>query len=314
MLLSVCVLTYDQERFISQCLDSILMQDVDFDYEIVVGDDCSSDGTAAILKEYKKKYPEKFVLVLSSKNEGISKNYQKVLSQSKGEFVALCEGDDYWIASDKLQKQVDFLEKHEEYGFVGAYSQLLFPDGTIKEDPYDYLPRPTVENRWEMYGDVFEFAKSGPVTRTVSICFRRSIIEPYLQYEGLGNDMVLQTVLAKYSWFAKYGQVMTVYRHGGVSTNRESFEKRICYNDWYVQNRLLQKKMFPNDCNWDESELLDRGDYIRLKYAISKLEWRHALEIKNSFRTDFYRNKSYSKYVKGPISCFVLSRVLKHHE
>ena len=144
MILSVGILTYNQEKFIRQCLDSVLMQEVEFDYEIVVGDDASSDGTQDVLREYAAKYPNKFVLLLGEKNEGISMNYKKVLSACKGKYSALCEGDDYWTDVHKLQEQVDFLEKHPDYGFVGTYNTLLFPDGTVKDDPYDYMK--AVEN------------------------------------------------------------------------------------------------------------------------------------------------------------------------
>ena len=115
MKLSVGILTYNQEKYIRQCLDSVLMQKVDFDYEIVVGDDASTDGTQDILRDYAKHYPGKFVLLLGEKNEGISMNYKKVLTACKGEYVALCEGDDYWTDMTKLQKQVDFLENHPDY-------------------------------------------------------------------------------------------------------------------------------------------------------------------------------------------------------
>lgn len=306
MKLSVGVLTYNHSESICQCLDSILMQDSDFDFVIVVADDGSNDGTQVILRSYAEKNPGRFILLLKRENEGISKNYKDLLMRCEGQYIALCEGDDFWTMKDKLQKQVDFMESHHEYGFVGAYSQLLFPDGEIKEDKYDYMPKPIIENGWELYGDVFEYAKLGPVTRTVSLCFRRSIIEPYIRYEGLGNDLVLQTVLAKHSWFAKYEQPMTMYRQGGVSTSRNDFEKRLFYNDWYVQNRLLQKKLFPGDCNWNENELMDRGNYIRLQQAISECDWRRALKLKCTLRTDIYKKKKFSKYLRGPMSCILL--------
>jgi glycosyltransferase involved in cell wall biosynthesis len=198
MKLSVAILTYNQEKYIRQCLDSVLMQKVGLEYEIVVGDDASSDGTQDVLQEYAAKCSGKFVLLLSERNEGISKNYKKVLSACKGEYIALCEGDDFWTDAHKLQTQVNFLEKHPGYGFVGTYNTLLFPDGTVKDDPYDYFPEPVREGDWELYGDVFEYAKYGPVTRTVSLCFRKKLIEDYIQYVGMGNDMVLQTILAKH--------------------------------------------------------------------------------------------------------------------
>lgn len=307
MFLSIGILTYNQSAYIRQCLDSVLMQEVDFDYEVVVGDDCSSDGTQDILREYQANYPDKFVLLLAEKNEGISMNYKHVFSACKGMYIAICEGDDYWTDATKLQKQVDFLESHPDYGFVGTHNSLLYPDGTMKDDPYDYFPEPTREGEWEQYGDVFEYAKCGPVTRTVSLCFRRTLIEPYLQYVGLGNDMVLQTVLAKQTKFAKHSASMCVYRQGGVSTDKMSLSKQLYYNKWFVDNRLLQKRLFPEDCNWKEDELSDRETYILLKDAIKHHRVMKALRYKRKLRSAVYKNKCYSKYLLGPITCFLLS-------
>lgn len=307
MILSVGILTYNQEKYIRQCLDAVLMQKVDFEYEIVVGDDASSDSTQDILREYAAKYPGKFVLLLGEKNEGISMNYKKVLSACKGKYIALCEGDDFWTDAHKLQAQVDFLEKHPDYGFVGTYNTLLFPDGTMKDDPYDYFPEPQREGDWELYGDVFEFAKYGPVTRTVSLCFRSELIQPYLQYVGMGNDMVLQTILAKHSKFAKHKAVMCVYRQGGVSTDKLSIEKQLYYNRWFVENRLLQKKLFLADCNWDEEELADRETYIRLKDAIKHRRVGEAMRLKKQMKSKMYKGKKYCKYLYGPVTCLLLS-------
>lgn len=307
MILSVGILTYNQEKYIRQCLDAVMMQKVDFEYEIVVGDDASSDGTQDILREYGAKYPGKFVLLLGEKNEGISMNYKKVLSTCKGKYIALCEGDDYWTDVHKLQVQVDFLEKHPDYGFVGTYNTLLFPDGTVKDDPYDYFPEPEREGNWELYGDVFEYAKCGPVTRTVSLCFRRKLIEDYIQYVGMGNDMVLQTILAKHSLFAKHSASMCVYRQGGVSTDKLSIEKQLYYNRWFVDNRLLQKRLFPEDCNWNEDELADRETYILLKDAISSRKVSEALRYKKQLKSAIYKKKKYCKYLYGPVTCLILS-------
>ena len=282
------------------------MQEVGFEYEIVVGDDASSDGTQYILREYAAKYPGKFVLLLGETNEGISMNYKKVLSACRGKYIALCEGDDYWTDAHKLQTQVDFLEKHPEYGFVGTYNTLLFPDGTMKDDPYDYFPEPQREGEWELYGDVFAYAKYGPVTRTVSLCFRSELIQPYLQFVGMGNDMVLQAILAKQSKFAKHASVMCVYRLVGISNTR-TLEKELYYNRWFVENRLLQKKLFPKDCDWNEDELVDRETYIRLKDAIRHRNVGEAMRLKTQVRSKSYRSKRYCKYLYGPITCTMLS-------
>lgn len=307
MKVSVCVITYNQELYIKQCLDSIISQEVSFEYEIVVSDDCSQDGTLNILREYYQLYPKIFKVLYNEQNLGVAKNYQRVLSAACGEYIALCEGDDYWTDPLKLRKQIDFLDSHQDYGFVGSYNQLLLPNDKLINDSYNYLPKPIINDDWELYGNVFEYAKDGPVTRTVSLCFRNELIRSYLHYVGVGNDMVLQTILAKHSFFAKHSASMCVYRQGGVSTDKISLKKQLYYNKWYVENRLLQKQLFPIECNYDENELKDRETYILLKNAIKHRHVFDAIQYKKRVRSAVYRKKRYCKYLLGPLTCLLLS-------
>lgn len=306
-LVSVGILTYNHDRVICQCLDSILSQETNFRFEVVIGDDASFDSTRNILYDYQKRYPESIKLILHDTNIGISDNYRSVLSSCSGKYLALCEGDDYWTASHKLQLQVDFLEKHIDYGFVGARTMLLFPDGLMKDDNYPHPQRVKQEGYWDLYGKVFEYAKYGPVTRTVSICFRKSIIEPYIQISGSGNDIVLQSILAYNSCFAEYSQPLCVYRQGGVSTDRLSLDKQIYYNSWFVKNRLLQKQLFPIDCDWDELELHDRETFILLKYALKSFHFKKALGYKKMIVSQKYKNKAVYRHLHGLLSCMTMS-------
>lgn len=114
-MVSIAMLAYNHEKYIGQALDSILMQKTTFSYEIVVGEDCSLDNTRKILLKYKEKYPDKIRLILHEKNIGMHKNVNALLRQCNGKYCANCEGDDYWTDPYKLQKQIDFLEKHPEY-------------------------------------------------------------------------------------------------------------------------------------------------------------------------------------------------------
>lgn len=308
-LVSVAVLTYNSESTIRQCIDSILMQEADFDYEIVVGDDCSTDGTPGILADYSKRYPSKFVLLMNETNEGVSRNNNKVLSHCNGKYVAMCEGDDYWLDKEKLSRQVKFLENNTDYGFVGSPCAELHPSGEMR------LKAGAGETgRWILIGDVFQSTMSGPIVRTPSLCFRYSILKPYLSYVGAGNDTVLQAILAKHSLYARWSLPMAVYRIGGISNAHSSLEKELKYNDYVYTNRHLKKLLFPDHFHIDEDALLDRGDYIRLKYAIREKKWKKALEIKERLRTLEYRKKNYAKYLKGPVSCFFLSFILNRNE
>lgn len=145
---SVIVLTYNHEKYIKQALESILMQQVDFDYEILIGDDCSTDHTPEILKEYQARYPEKIYLRLRHKNIGATKNAYELLMLARGDYLATCEGDDYWTNANKLQLQVDFLENNTQ--FIGCTHKFLIVDENGKKIKNQSL-------NWVKQKEVFTF-------------------------------------------------------------------------------------------------------------------------------------------------------------
>ncbi len=123
---SVVVATYNHEKYIRHTLESIVSQKTDFDYEVIVGDDCSSDGTAEIVREYASKYPELIIPVIREKNMGGTSNLLDLLARIRGEYVAFIEGDDYWIDENKLQKQADFLDSHSDY--IACFGHCIIVD------------------------------------------------------------------------------------------------------------------------------------------------------------------------------------------
>lgn len=115
VMVSVIVPTYNHERFIRQALDSIFEQEIPWNMEVLIGDDCSEDGTQEILEEYRKKYPKIVKLFLHKKHVGATKNAFELLSCARGKYLATLEGDDYWCSRKKLRIQIEFLEKNPEY-------------------------------------------------------------------------------------------------------------------------------------------------------------------------------------------------------
>lgn len=114
--LSVIFITYNHERYVERALRSVCEQVTDFDFEVVVGEDCSTDSTREILKRVAAEYPDKVRLLFREKNlKRPTLNVYKTTMECKGKYLAYLEGDDYWIDMNKLQKQVDFLEEHPEY-------------------------------------------------------------------------------------------------------------------------------------------------------------------------------------------------------
>ncbi len=129
-IISVLVITYNHENFIKDCLESILSQKVDASMEILIGDDASTDNTPQILLNYYKKYPNIIKLILRRKNIGAAANIVDLLKKAKGDYIAFCEGDDFWISTDKLSMQLKFFQKSSYVGVV--HNVLLVDENKIK--------------------------------------------------------------------------------------------------------------------------------------------------------------------------------------
>ena len=112
---SACIITYNHEKFIEDCLEAAISQKLDFDYEIIIGEDKSTDNTLAICKEYERAYPELIRVIERPENLGLIGNWMDTLDQCRGDYIAMCEGDDFWTDFLKLQKQVSFLENNPDY-------------------------------------------------------------------------------------------------------------------------------------------------------------------------------------------------------
>ena len=131
---SVICVTYNHEKYIRQAIDSILMQETNFPFEILIGEDCSTDGTREILKEYEVKYPGRFHIYYRNQNLGATLNEYELFMDAKGKYIAALELDDIWTDYHKLQKQYEFLEKHSEYIGVSHNFDIIDKFGNIIED------------------------------------------------------------------------------------------------------------------------------------------------------------------------------------
>lgn len=121
---SVCVLTYNQDPYICETLDHLLAQTCGFQFEILIGEDCSTDDTLTICLEYQQRYPTIIRVLHSEVNVGLIANFERVIKFARGKYVAGCGGDDYWLSHEKLSKQVRFLQDHADYGMVGCSSSI----------------------------------------------------------------------------------------------------------------------------------------------------------------------------------------------
>ena len=135
---SVFMLTYNQEHYIEQTIESILMQKTNFTYQLVIGEDCSTDRSRIICETYVRNYGCKIKLLPSpDKNIGLIANYMRTIAACDGKYIAICDGDDYWIDEYKLQKQVDFLDKNPNYSIVYTAVKRLYADGKMVDYTYN---------------------------------------------------------------------------------------------------------------------------------------------------------------------------------
>ena len=132
-LVSVMMLVYNHEQYLAQALESILTQKGDFTFEIVIGDDCSTDSSPAILSSYQSKYPEIIKVINHRKNVGAMNNHKSLTAACSGKYVAICEGDDYWTDENKLQLQLNLLELNTSLSFCCHRVDYLLEDEKRKE-------------------------------------------------------------------------------------------------------------------------------------------------------------------------------------
>lgn len=130
-LVSVLVITYNQEATVGRAIESVLAQSCSFPYEIIIGEDCSADSTPAVCRSYAERYPDKIRLIANASNKGLIDNYYDCLLEAKGKYIADCAGDDYWTDPHRLQRQVEFMETHSDVTLV--HSGWKFEDSETHE-------------------------------------------------------------------------------------------------------------------------------------------------------------------------------------
>lgn len=213
IILSVCIRSYNQERFIRDALDSVLMQKTDFPFEIIVSDDCSKDGARDILKEYQLRYLEKIRLLLHDSNLGGPNNLRAVIEASHAKYVCCLDGDDFFTDVYKLQKQVDFLEAHDEYAACFHNTWIVSETGRkcgIFNHP----------NFHEVH-DAKEFITEYWFVPIHSAVIRREYIEfPDWYATVMNDDYVIHLSVARHGAYYFMPDVMVAYRkHAGeIST------------------------------------------------------------------------------------------------
>jgi len=204
-LVSIICITYNQVRYIEQTLDSMLAQRTTFPFEVLVGDDCSTDGTADIIAEYAARDP-RIVAVLRQANIGPNPNFEDLARRARGRFVAVCEGDDYWVDRQKLQKQVDFFEANPEYTVCFHKLRVLHED---HPDIEEFFPE-----RCQRELTLDQLARQNCIqTNSVMYRWRFGAERPFtIARELVPGDWYTHLLQAKVGRIGYLDEVMAVYR------------------------------------------------------------------------------------------------------
>lgn len=208
-LVSIDCITYNHEFYIRDALEGFLMQKTDFTFEILVHDDASTDQTVNIIQEYEKKYPDIIKPVYQRENQyskGVNILEQFQYPRALGKYIAICEGDDYWIDPLKLQKQVDFLEENPDFSMSCHNAIILWVNKQKRPQLFSPDALPSIL-------DMEEILK-GWFIPTASILFRTEIVQqlPNWQNKVLNGDYFLQLWCAHHGKINYFDELMSIYR------------------------------------------------------------------------------------------------------
>jgi len=248
--LSVILITYNHEKYIRKALDSVLMQETNFPFEIVVGEDMSPDDTRNIVKEYRNRYPEQIRLVHREKNTGRpTLNVYETTMKCRGEYLAYLEGDDYWTDPRKLQKQVDFLEAHPEYIACTHAHKMIDDEGNDITDPE--VLKTSEFYKWSGDFTMEEFKTSGHwpghyatvVSRNIYKNTKHDYTILYKAHDFVDDGQILLFLLKEGNIF-RMDDEMSVWRYvrksGGNSWTSRSMKRNIQKEDILMSKTLMK--------------------------------------------------------------------------
>jgi glycosyltransferase involved in cell wall biosynthesis len=266
--LSVVVVCYNHERYLVKAMESIFLQKIDYEYEIIIADDYSTDGTKDIIKNYKKNYQDKITVLDNQENIGITKNFQKAFKACNGEYIAILEGDDYWTSPNKIAKQIKLLDEHREYSF--CYHRFI---GHNEETGHFFASRDIGDNRLITTLDLIYDNFIG----NFSTCmYRKNIIDllPESLFEMKVYDWMLNIVVSQYGVIGYLNELMSIYRQHdkGEWSSKSPQEKNNMLADCIKQyNAFL-------DYKYNEAFLYVAAKYAKKSSLINNFKYLFTIE------------------------------------
>lgn len=289
-MLSFCLLAYNHEKYILECLEHLFRQKVNFPMEILIGNDCSTDATASVIAE---NYGERVTLINRRENVGMCKNMYDLTLRAKGKYVCVFSGDDYLNGDDALQKQVDFLETHPEY--FSAAGRIL----TYHQEKRMYTERNTATGDYT----ISDFLSDGNIPCSYGVM--RNIFSQdrennqFLQYGARNNEEMKwwMYTLDKGKKFI-FEDYMTVYRYisrKGESNYCSNMDYLAIFHDYYTDLKLVEQ-YYGKKYRLKPHELIVMNDYCMAVSYDKKLLWNFVEELRVRDKFFFFFYKLYLKF------------------
>ena len=305
ILVAIQCFVYNHEPYLRECLDGFVMQKTNFRFVAIVHDDCSTDGSAAIIREYEEKYPEIIKPIYETENQyskhdgSLTRIVDDASLKAGAKYIAVCEGDDYWTDPLKLQKQIDILENDEQIGF--CFTRLKIRNQMTGEMRDDDLRE---DAKWD-----FESLLLAEPQITCTVVYRQNLYRSYLDVINPGarkwlmGDTPLWLYLAAKAKVAYMPEITGVYRVLELSASHTgNLEKRIVFNKSARDIRLFFcDKYFPDRKDWKTAvedvfhrwNMYDAMEYLDLKCAV--VNWvriQHKTDKDNEMINRYARDHS----------------------
>jgi glycosyltransferase involved in cell wall biosynthesis len=310
---SVKTITYNHALYIGRCIESIIMQKTTFPFELVIGEDCSTDGTREIVMDYAKKYPEIIRVITSEKNVGGLANSKRTNNACQGEYIALCEGDDYWIDPLKLQKQYDAIREQKAALVAHATFVIFYKDG-----------KSLIEAKVRKAQDISGFVELKDILshekqfHTSSIFLRAEIIRnlPDWYYDCPIGDYPLKVISAKAGKVYFINEVMSIYQKGNsVSYTSQKEVSKSKRDEWLFSHEIKQLKMYANLDNYTDHQYTGLIDEIvrgRLVFLYSTIGYLDFLKLSNYQRIYLRWLEKITRKIPINLRMEALKEAIKH--
>lgn len=304
---SVVMTSYNREKYIGQAIDSILAQECKFPFEIIIGDDCSTDNSRELLQSYKDKYPDIFVLNFHEANVGFGPNWASTCQLARGKYIAFCDDDDYWCDTNHMQSLADYLDAHDNCGLVYANRWILdvatdtkklanakIPDN---EDKLDYM-----------------LHRGYPILFSASM-IRKSLMDKYVDLDAFIRlkfpiqDFPTAVLLAPHCDFHYMERPTVVYRsYAGSMSKPQEYETIVRK---YTQEKIMNEYLYGQLGLEYDGPGDDRYRYgILLRLAFDKADYRSAREFAK--HVDPRNKKKYFAMTWLTFHLFRIARNLKN--